>query len=657
MNDKDYGRYPQEDTKGVRSRNIITSPFRWIKVVFFLPGRIEYLEKEIESLRAHKGSSRVSDAVKISDASDEARAILDKNPEIVSYVMAQLSQGVLVGEISRNLLDAGWKEDKIAIIIDNLPEASTASSVMEKAKGYAGRVSEEGGEIKDKAGAFTAWLKEDWIMKLGGLLLIIGFGWFIAYAIKLGWLGPMGQITLGILAGVAILILGEWRVRTFKNQGAFFLALGAGIILLTIFAGREVYGFFTPGVALGAMFITIIFTALSSVRHNSKSLAALSLILAFIAPLLTNSADPSFVSLFSYLFLTTIGILWIVKITKWNELTLMALVGISVYSIGLVDTLPRLGLIDGTTLFNTPFFFSIAFGMAFFAATMAGALKMFEKDRTDIITAGLNSIFIIGWILVAVPDVWQSLVAASWAVVFSIGAFVIHGITNNMRPFLVYGVIAGVFIGVATALELSGPALTIAAILEVLSVIMLTSFMTGSMQITRKTSFLIAIPLFLSIFSFGSRAWRDGIFHGDFVVIALMTITLLSLGLFFHFKGKRSQEVELTEGTAIPFIVLGGLYAAALLWLTTHALLSENVAVTISLAVYTISGIIMYIKGIKQNSKSLRTAGGVIIGCVVLRMLFIDVWNLDILGRIIAFFSIGVLLISTAFLGKKKKED
>jgi len=276
---------------------------------------------------------------------------------------------------------------------------------------------------------------------------------------------------------------------------------------------------------------------------------------------------------------------------------------------------------------------------------------------TDIITAGLNAVFIIGWILVAVPEVWQSLIAAAWAVVFSIGAFTVYGITSNTRPFFVYGVIAGVFIGVATALELSGPALTIAAIFEVLGVIILTSFMTGSTKITQKTTFLIAIPILLSLASFDSRAWREGIFHGDFVVLFLMTITLLSIGAFFYFSGRKAQDKDLIEHTSVPLTVIGGLYTMALLWISLHATLSENAAVTISLAVYTVSGIIMYIKGILQDSKPFKVAGGLFIGLVVLRMLFIDVWNLDILGRIIAFFSIGVLLISTAFLSKKKKKD
>ncbi|MBI4021961.1 MAG: hypothetical protein HY372_01255, partial [Candidatus Andersenbacteria bacterium] len=49
----------------------------------------------------------------------------------------------------------------------------------------------------------------------------------------------------------------------------------------------------------------------------------------------------------------------------------------------------------------------------------------------------------------------------------------------------------------------------------------------------------------------------------------------------------------------------------------------------------------------------LRLYGAVLLGFVVLRLLFIDVWKLALTGRIITFFLVGALLVSTAFLGRR----
>ena len=48
---------------------------------------------------------------------------------------------------------------------------------------------------------FVTWIKEDWLMKLGALLLLIGFGWFATYAFLNNWIGPAGRISLGLGLG------------------------------------------------------------------------------------------------------------------------------------------------------------------------------------------------------------------------------------------------------------------------------------------------------------------------------------------------------------------------------------------------------------------------------------------------------------------------
>src|SRR3989344_5222259 len=43
------------------------------------------------------------------------------------------------------------------------------------------------------------WAKEDWLMKLGALLLLIAFGWLATLAFMKNWIGPPTRITLGIV--------------------------------------------------------------------------------------------------------------------------------------------------------------------------------------------------------------------------------------------------------------------------------------------------------------------------------------------------------------------------------------------------------------------------------------------------------------------------
>jgi hypothetical protein len=77
-------------------------------------------------------------------------------------------------------------------------------------------------------------------------------------------------------------------------------------------------------------------------------------------------------------------------------------------------------------------------------------------------------------------------------------------------------------------------------------------------------------------------------------------------------------------------------------------------ATMLALIIFTIAGLISYFNGLSINDLARRTYGMVLIGFVVIRLLFIDVWNMELFGRVLTFLTIGVLLMCTAFVTKKK---
>jgi len=70
------------------------------------------------------------------------------------------------------------------------------------------------------AGNVFHWIREEWLFKLGALLLLLGFGWFVNTN---NWLGPMGSTLLGVFVGTVLLILGAWRIKNDLHQGNIFL--------------------------------------------------------------------------------------------------------------------------------------------------------------------------------------------------------------------------------------------------------------------------------------------------------------------------------------------------------------------------------------------------------------------------------------------------
>lgn len=494
---------------------------------------------------------------------------------------------------------------------------------------------------------FGEWIKEDWLMKLGALLLLIGFGWLASYAFLNDWIGPMGRIALGISAGVFILLLGWWRINKFIHQGSVFLVLGSTVMLLTIFAARELYDFFTPLTALIIMFLSTAFVALSSVKHNNRSLALASLLLAGVAPLLTNTLDPNFEALFAYLFVVTVGAIWVVAITGWRILTAAALVLITLYS------LPHFGYTSADT--GVLLLFAYAFAGLFFITNTLGILKLKGKEIIpDLVTAAGNGLFLLVWIVTAAPDEWQSLIMSAWMVVFAAGAFMLFRATERREPFYVY---LGVGIGMlaaATAAELSGATLTIAYTIESGIIPLVAYYVLRDIRIVQKISFLLIGPVILSFGSMSSSAWRTGVFNENFFVLFTLAATFLFLALFFLQQNNEEKDEQKTKFSAIMFVI-NSIYVYILIWMSLHASsMSNDSATMISLLIYTIVGLATYTYGRLHDSKAIRIYGAILLGFVVGRLLLVEVWRMELSGRIITFFLIGSLLMGTAFFGRKK---
>lgn len=508
---------------------------------------------------------------------------------------------------------------------------------------------------------FISWLKEDFMVKLGAFLLLIGLGWFVSYAFANNWIGEMGRIMLGLITGVMIIAVGVWRIETKPQQGSIFTVLGSATIILTLYAAREMYDLFTPAAALIMMFASVAFVAYVSVRYNRRATALAGLILAGFAPLLTASPAPDIFGLFLYLLVVVLGTLWVVYIRGWSILTLSSLLLVSIYGI------PYMLFGVGRGEMDTALMFAFIFTAIFFAANIVGLMfNDTDKNRTHHLLVALGTgIYIITWVLVAAAPEWQSLILSAWMLVFSFGSFIVYRSLNNLNPFYVYGATSVVLLAAATAMELSGPVLMVAYIFEVTALVILTTKMFPGTKVSFSTSWLFGGLMLGSVTSIDSRFWSEGIMHEDALVLVLLTAALLLVGFNFY-----TIKDALYKKTAEVFFVLTAIYVLILIWLFLHAgidiysyredyvaaSLKYQAATMWSLIIYTLIGIATYIKGVRIDSKALSLAGSILLGLVVTRLLFVEVWDMDITGRIITFLVIGALLISTAFIKRSSSK-
>ncbi len=497
-------------------------------------------------------------------------------------------------------------------------------------------------------GQFFHWCSIDWPMKLGALLLFLAFGWIIPLVF---WdaLGPVGQVSLGIIVGVLILLFGARRIETFVNQGSVILALGAGIIYIAIFAARFEYDIFTPVLALLFMFLVTVFVAFVSVIRRSFSLALLALTLGGVAPILTNSGHPDIFGLFSYLFVLMIGTLWVTRLTGWRNLTTAGIVLYALYAAPLMETY-FLRSVDPDQ--SVKVLVAIVFATLFFIVNVLSIVYDRLAERGDLIVGLMNGLILLGWIGSIVPVEWRSLAAVLAALVASVGAYMIHLMTGLRQPMYIHSTVAIVFLGMATAYELSGAALVIAYALEVTALVLLAKFVLRSDDVSEKASVVAFLPVVLSLGNLSHYLNAREVFTKDFFAIILVIGMLWLFSILL-----RRRDSEVSSGADRVFFGAAVLYSLLFVWPFFRTLFqSDDVATTVSLLVYTVIGMYCYVHGKLIERKEMQRFGSILLLLVTAHLLLVDIWNMDVTGKIITFTIVGVLFMSTAFIGKHKSQ-
>jgi uncharacterized membrane protein len=223
----------------------------------------------------------------------------------------------------------------------------------------------------------SSWLSFDnWPIKLGVLLLLIGLGSGYRYLEAQGYLRlPIGYRLIGIsLLAIAALAFG-WRQRQQRASFALSLQGGAlGALLITIYAALQQYQLISGGLAFSLMLAVVATGVVLALLQDALWLALFAALGGFLAPILASTGGGNHVQLFTYYLILNTGILAIALRKGWRALNVL----------GAIATF-GIGLLWGARLYQpehlmtvTPFL--LAFFLMYLAITVLYALRHGEGE-------------------------------------------------------------------------------------------------------------------------------------------------------------------------------------------------------------------------------------------------------------------------------------
>ena len=361
------------------------------------------------------------------------------------------------------------------------------------------------------------WFKEQALIKIGALIFFFGAVWFVSYAISEDWISPLTQIWCGLAVTCALYGIGVWR-KTFElTQYIVLTALGTGVAIATIYAGQVLFEVFSPLFALALLVASITYTVFVSFKTKTQWLAVAAVLAGFAAPFMIGdtTADPTL--FMCYLLALSTGFLTVVFLTHWRIVTLVLVVGVSVFQTSFVGLMPNSHL----------WYFALAFAALFLASTTISLLRSKVPQGTDI-----GTLLIVGLIynvLAGAVSQSASLALFAAALVIAVIGYVVYVQQGASRIVAVFACFASAALMLGTTHLFSGDpeTLTIALTVEVVSAFIALTYLNLGIRAIYLGAIVYSLPLCASFSVLFSAAWQSGVWHTGMLSVVILATALL----------------------------------------------------------------------------------------------------------------------------------
>ena len=158
-----------------------------------------------------------------------------------------------------------------------------------------------------------------WLAWVGVAVLILGAGFGLKFAFENRWIGDLGRVLLGLVAGICLTVLGQWQLRL--GRKGFSQALTAGgvtLLYLSVYASYGFYQLIDPPFAFVFLTVIVIQAHLLASFQNAPGIALMGQLGGFLAPVLLDTGEDRYWVLFSYILLLNAGAILATRLRQWR---------------------------------------------------------------------------------------------------------------------------------------------------------------------------------------------------------------------------------------------------------------------------------------------------------------------------------------------------
>jgi len=493
-------------------------------------------------------------------------------------------------------------------------------------------------------GRLLAWV--------GGLAVLLGIVFFVAMAVRNGWIDEPTRVLLAFLGSGALVGLGLYLFITQGRTQASLAAVASGLagLYASDVAATRLYDLVSPVVGLASAGVIGALGTAIAVRWQTRLVGALGILGAIGSPVLvqaeTSGATLAFMAI---ALMAAVGVLlW----QRWDWLAAGAFVlSAPQLAVWLEDNYEE-HLVAALTVLSLFWALYVVGAIGYelrvpVAKLRASSAMLLLADA--VLTVGA------GWLMLSERDYDQG--ATAWVIgaalaYLLLGAFGFRQRMSREIATLVIAVGIGVT-AIAAALALDGPALVVGWSVEA-AVLAWVASVTGERRAALGTAaFLGLAAIHILTVEAEPESLRRGVENLGETAIALIVFAAAAFVSARFLPDARNGAVDLrtvVEAAGAAAVVYLG--SVAIVDLTREAETAAEPGQTPQVllsAYWALLGFGLLLYGLLRNQRRLRLAGFALLAVAIAKVFVFDLSTLESIYRVLSFIALGLLLLAAAF--------
>ncbi len=162
------------------------------------------------------------------------------------------------------------------------------------------------------------------LSKAGIVVLVLGIGIFVKYAIDNNLINELGRVILGYLAGFGLLATAYKLKSQYHNYSAVIMSGAMAAMYFTTFSANYYYQILPREVAFALMVLLTILTVWQATRYQVEWIGIFGLVGAYAIPFLLDDHSGAVYKLFIYMTVINLGVMWLSFRQQWDWLNAVA---------------------------------------------------------------------------------------------------------------------------------------------------------------------------------------------------------------------------------------------------------------------------------------------------------------------------------------------